>query len=157
MKISNLVVAAVVLAGCASAPKYSASPTAITGATTYASPAAPALVNGTILLSGGEIVDAASAAARLAEQADAGTHAVKLFTGAIVGEPIGVLPMDARDVRVLTDTACRRSLPVFAHPKNAAGLNVAVENGVDILAHAAPLAAAWDRTKASALVARGVG
>ncbi|MEX1250743.1 MAG: hypothetical protein WEA77_06050, partial [Hyphomonas sp.] len=155
-KIANLVVAAVVLAGCASAPKFPASGTAIAGATIYASPAAPALMDGTILLSGGEIVDVASAAARLEEQADAGTRAVKLFNGAIVGKPVGVLPMDAGDVRRLTDTARRRDLPVFVHPADAVGLNVTLENGVGILAYAAPFAGAQDSTKASALVARGL-
>lgn len=104
-----------------------------------------------------EIVDAESAATRLEAQADAGVRAVKLFTGAIVGEPIGVLPMEADDVRVLTDTAHRRGLPVFAHPTDTAGLDVAIENGVDILAHAAPLAGAWDTERAAALAARGIG
>jgi imidazolonepropionase-like amidohydrolase len=283
MKLTNLVVAAFLLAGCASVPKYPATGTAITGATIYASPETPALVGGTILVSGGqilavgpadevpippgyarleargqfavagywnshthlvgegltdplgasdaalatyfsdgylkhgfttildlasetslaiavaerietaqisaprlltvgspfyppggtpiyarpiyeayglpsaEIVDASSAAARLEAQADAGVRAVKLFTGAIVGEPIGVLPMDASDVRKLTDTAHRQGLPVFAHPTDTAGLNVAVENGADILAHAAPLSGAWDSDRASALAARGIG
>jgi imidazolonepropionase-like amidohydrolase len=104
-----------------------------------------------------EIIDAASAALRLEAQADAGVRAVKLFTGAIVGEPIGVLPMDADDVRVLTDAADRRGLPVFAHPTDTAGVNVAIENGVDIFAHAAPLAGAWDTERASALAAKGIG
>ncbi len=104
-----------------------------------------------------EIVDAASAVERLEAQADAGVRLVKLFTGAIVGEPVGVLPMDGADVRVLTDAAHRKGLPVFAHPTDTAGLNVAVKNGVDILAHAAPLAGSWDSDTASALAAKGIG
>jgi len=66
-------------------------------------------------------VDVASAAVRLEEQADAGTHAVKLFNGAIAGEPVGVLPMDAGDVRIMTDKERRRDLPAFVNPTDAAG------------------------------------
>ncbi|MFN7163993.1 MAG: amidohydrolase family protein [Hyphomonas sp.] len=104
-----------------------------------------------------EIVDAESAVARLEAQADAGARAVKLFTGAIVGEPIGVMPMADEHVRALTDAARRKGLPVFAHPTDTEGLRVAVENGVDILAHAAPLSGDWTDGRAADMAQRGIG
>lgn len=46
---------------------------------------------------------------------------------------------------------------MFAHPTDMAGLNVVVEIGADILAHAALLSGDWDSDKASVFAARGSG
>jgi imidazolonepropionase-like amidohydrolase len=82
-----------------------------------------------------EVSTPGEAAARAVRQLDAGTDGVKLFAGAIVGGKIGVLPMRVDIAKAVVDEAHRRGKPAFAHPSNLAGLNVAIESGVDVLAH----------------------
>lgn len=74
---------------------------------------------------------------RAGQQLDQGTDGVKLFAGAIVpmDGKIGVLPMPVDIAKAAVEEAHRRGKPVFAHPSNLAGLNVAIDSGVDILAH----------------------
>lgn len=90
-----------------------------------------------------EVATAAEARARAGAQLEAGADGVKLFTGAILGGPGQVLPMPLDIARAAVDEAHARGKPVFAHPTDRAGLDVAVDSGVDVLAHAAPDAGAW--------------
>jgi len=90
--------------------------------------------------------------ARVDRQVAQGVNGIKLFTGAVEGAS-GVLPMPLDDARAISAEAHRLGRPVFAHPSNQAGLDVAVDGGVDILAHVAPLSGPWtpafiDRLKA---------
>ena len=82
-----------------------------------------------------EVTTPEEAAARAARQLDRGTDGVKLFAGAIVGGKIGVIPMRIDIAKAAVEEAHRRGKPAFAHPSNLAGLNVAIESGVDVLAH----------------------
>jgi imidazolonepropionase-like amidohydrolase len=84
-----------------------------------------------------EVSTPEEAAARAAQELDSGTDGVKLFAGAIVpiDGKIGVLPMRIDIAKALVTEAHRRGKPAFAHPSNLAGLNVAIDAGVDILAH----------------------
>jgi imidazolonepropionase-like amidohydrolase len=82
-----------------------------------------------------EVATPAEAAARAARQLDRGTDGVKIFAGAIVGGDIGVLPMRLDIAKAVVAQAHQRGKPAFAHPSNLAGLNVAIESGVDVLAH----------------------
>jgi len=82
-----------------------------------------------------EVATPKEAAARAARQLKRGTDGVKIFAGAIVGGKIGVLPMRIDIARAIVAQAHERGKPAFAHPSNLAGLNVAIESGVDILAH----------------------
>jgi len=84
-----------------------------------------------------EVSTPQEAAARAAQQLDQGTDGVKLFAGAIVpiDGKIGVLPMRVDIAKAAVEEAHRRGKPAFAHPSNQAGINVAIESGVDILAH----------------------
>lgn len=102
-----------------------------------------------------EVSDPAEAVARARAQLDDGADGLKLFTGAIVGEAETVL-MPAEIVRAITDLAQRAGAPTFAHPTDQAGLERAVDQGVDILAHAAPLMGPWSPDYARRLVERGV-
>lgn len=101
----------------------------------------------------GEIDDPASGAARARQQLAAGADGVKLFTGAIVGPPQGVLPMNVEDAKAVVEAAHSLGKPVFTHPSNAAGLNVAIEAGVDILAHTTPDGGPWPADMAARLKA----
>jgi imidazolonepropionase-like amidohydrolase len=82
-----------------------------------------------------EVATPKEAAARAARQLDRGTDGVKIFAGAVVGGSIGVLPMRLDIAKAVVAQAHERGKPAFAHPSNLAGLNVAIESGVDILAH----------------------
>lgn len=82
-----------------------------------------------------EVSTPAEGAARAAQQLDRGADGVKIFAGAIVGGETGVLPMRVDIAKAVVEQAHRRGKPAFAHPSNLAGLNVAIESGVDILAH----------------------
>jgi imidazolonepropionase-like amidohydrolase len=103
-----------------------------------------------------EIADPASAAARARRQIAAGADGVKLFTGAIVGPPQGVLPMRLEDARAVVVAAHSRGKPVFAHPSNVPGLNVAIDSGVDILAHTTADGGPWPADMAQRLKAHNM-
>ncbi|HEX5238613.1 MAG TPA: amidohydrolase family protein, partial [Sphingomicrobium sp.] len=82
-----------------------------------------------------------------------GADGVKLFTGSIVGGDVGVLPMPIDMARALVKAAHRARKPVFAHPSNEAGVNIAIESHVDILAHTAPMMGPWDDRTVTKLLA----
>ncbi len=68
--------------------------------------------------------------------AEGGANLIKLFTGSVVRrEPGGVLPMPADVASAAVVEARRRGLLVFAHPSDVAGLQVALDAHVDVLAH----------------------
>jgi imidazolonepropionase-like amidohydrolase len=82
-----------------------------------------------------------------------GAEGVKLFTGDIVGGKIGVEPMDLGFAKALVVEAHREHRLVFAHPTNQQGLDIALDSGVDILAHTADGSGPWS----PALVKRMIG
>jgi imidazolonepropionase-like amidohydrolase len=64
-----------------------------------------------------------------------GTDLVKLFTGSYVQRGV-VRPMPLPIARAAVDAAHAHHQLVFAHPSNFEGSRVALESGVDVLAHA---------------------
>jgi len=64
-----------------------------------------------------------------------GTDIVKLFTGSIV-KPNQITPMAVPIAKAAVDEAHRHGQLVFSHTSNLEGTRVAVESGVDVLAHA---------------------
>jgi imidazolonepropionase-like amidohydrolase len=68
-------------------------------------------------------------------QLGAGADIVKLFTGSWVDRG-RVLPMPAAIARAASEEAHRQGKLVFSHASNIAGLEVALEAGVDVIAHA---------------------
>ena len=98
----------------------------------------------------GEVATVEQARSRAAAQIEAGADGVKLFTGAIVGPPQGVLPMSKEIAHAIVEEAHAHGKAAFAHPTDQAGLDVAIDSGVDVLAHTAPDAGEWS----PALVAR---
>lgn len=81
------------------------------------------------------------AVARVRDLAGRGADGIKLFTGSYQGGRVDNMP--AAMVKAAADEAHRHHLPVFAHPQNVAGLEVAIDGGVDILAHTAPDSPPW--------------
>jgi imidazolonepropionase-like amidohydrolase len=76
-----------------------------------------------------------SVRARIAQGADV----IKLFAVSVTdARPFPA--MDQSVVQAVTDEAHRAGRRVFAHPTDLRGVQLAVRNGVDILAHTAPMA-----------------
>ncbi len=76
------------------------------------------------------------------EHAQRGANGIKLFTGSVQARG-KVANMPLAMVRAASSEAHRDHLPVFAHPQNTAGLEAAIEGGVDILAHTTPDSPDW--------------
>jgi len=81
-----------------------------------------------------EPTSADEAAAAVDTNVDRGANAVKLFTGSIMGGGV-IKPMPVAIAQAAVAEAHRRGIPVFAHPSNSEGATIAVEAGVDVLAH----------------------
>lgn len=63
-----------------------------------------------------------------------GTDIVKVFTGSYV-TPERIVPMSLDVARAAVQAGHRDHQLVFAHPSNLAGVSIAIESGVDVLAH----------------------
>ena len=81
-----------------------------------------------------------------------GTDVVKLFTGTL-STPSHVVPMRLDIVRAAVEAGHRHGQLVFAHPSNLEGTRVAMEGGVDVLAHAPEKLAGIDDAFIAQLVA----
>jgi imidazolonepropionase-like amidohydrolase len=66
---------------------------------------------------------------------NAGADLTKLFTGSWVARG-HVLPMPLNIAKAAVETSHLNGKLVFAHPSNLAGTRVAIDSGVDVLAHA---------------------
>jgi imidazolonepropionase-like amidohydrolase len=71
-----------------------------------------------------------------------GANGIKLFTGSYQGgDNVANLPLPIAEAAV--DEAHKHGMPVFAHPQNLAGVNIAIDSGVDVLAHTVPESPPW--------------
>ena len=76
------------------------------------------------------------------DHAAKGADGIKLFTGSYQGDgKVAVLPLAIAKAAVAE--AHRHSLPVFAHPQNVEGVEVAIASNVDVLAHTVPQSPPW--------------
>ena len=103
-----------------------------------------------------EVATSDEARRRAVAQLANGADGVKLFTGAIVGRPIGVVPMDGTVAKAVVDAAHEGGKPAFAHPTDVRGLEIAMDAGVDILAHTTPGDGPWPASLVDRMKARGV-
>ena len=104
-----------------------------------------------------EITSKSGAVARVVSEVAEGADGIKLFTGAIVGGKQGMLYMSAETIRAITSQAHRLGLQTFAHPTDVIGAELAVDNGVDILAHTDPIGGPWPTAFIEKLRAKNVG
>lgn len=89
-----------------------------------------------------EVESAPQAVERERAQFGKGADGVKIFAASFAGGgKIIDMPLDI--ATAIVREAHEHAKPVFAHPSNADGLEIALKSGVDILAHTAPLAGAW--------------
>jgi imidazolonepropionase-like amidohydrolase len=77
---------------------------------------------------------AADAAAMVDKNRAAGSDLVKLFTGSIVA-PDRIVPMPVAIARAAVTEAHKHGQLVFSHSSNLVGTTVAIDAGVDVLAH----------------------
>lgn len=103
-----------------------------------------------------EVATAQQASERAQAQLAAGADGSKLFAGAIVGGEVGVLPMDTGVATAIVQATHAAGKPVFAHPTNLQGIEIALQSGVDILAHATPADGPWPDGLAQRLAGRGM-
>jgi imidazolonepropionase-like amidohydrolase len=83
-----------------------------------------------------EATDPQQAALHVRQQVDSGADGIKLWTGSPTGHSIVYMPLPI--VRAIVLEAHRLGKPVFSHPTDNQGLAIALDGGVDILAHTTP-------------------
>lgn len=84
-----------------------------------------------------------------------GADVLKLFTGSL-DTPHTVLPMPVPIARAAVDVAHRHGQMAFAHPSDIQGVRVAMESGVDVLAHSPSMPAGVDEAVLGEMVRRGM-
>jgi imidazolonepropionase-like amidohydrolase len=85
---------------------------------------------------------------RVRQQINDGADGIKIFAGSVERDSILIMPLDL--AKAIVAEAHREGKPVFAHPSNEEGIEVALESGADILAHTTPSGGPWS----SSLVGR---
>jgi len=88
-----------------------------------------------------DVESAAQATGRVRQQIHDGADGIKIFANSIEQDGILTMPLDL--AKAIVDEAHRAGKPVFAHVSNNQGIEVAVQSGVDILAHTTPVDDLW--------------
>ena len=88
-----------------------------------------------------EVESSAQATERVRQQIHDGADGIKIFTGSVEANSILIMPLDL--AKAIVAEAHRAGKPVFAHPSNEEGVEVALQSGVDILAHTTPSGGPW--------------
>jgi imidazolonepropionase-like amidohydrolase len=83
-----------------------------------------------------EVESNAQAVERVRQQIHDGADGIKIFAGSVERDSILIMPLDL--AKAIVAEAHRAGKPVFAHPSNQEGIEVALQSGVDILAHTTP-------------------
>jgi len=82
------------------------------------------------------------AIALVRDHAAKGANGIKLFAGSYQGGgKVAVLPLAVAKAAVVESH--RQHMPVFTHPQNVDGVSVAIDSGVDVLAHTVPQSPPW--------------
>jgi imidazolonepropionase-like amidohydrolase len=96
---------------------------------------------------------AADAATIVDKNRAAGYDIVKLFTGSIVS-PGHITPMQVEIARAAADEAHRHGQLVFSHSSNLEGTKVAIDGGVDVLAHTPEVTSGIDEAMLRRMIAQ---
>jgi imidazolonepropionase-like amidohydrolase len=83
-----------------------------------------------------EVESSAQAVERVRQEIHDGADGIKIFSGSVQAHGILVMPLNL--AKAIVVEAHRAGKPVFAHPANEEGAEVALQSGVDILAHTVP-------------------
>ena len=101
----------------------------------------------------GQPETAADAVAFVDKNRAAGSDIVKLFTGSIVS-PGHITPMQVAIARAAVDEAHRHGQLVFSHSSNLEGTKVAIDAGVDVLAHTPEMTSGIDEAMLRRMIAQ---
>ena len=88
-----------------------------------------------------EVESATQATERVRQQIRDGADGIKIFANSIEADGILTMPVDL--AKPIAAEAHRAGKPVFAHVSNNQGIEVAIQSGVDILAHTTPADDLW--------------
>jgi imidazolonepropionase-like amidohydrolase len=88
-----------------------------------------------------EVASVSQAVERVRQQVRDGADGIKIFAGSIQAHDVLLMPADLA-AAVVTE-AHKAGQPVFAHPSNTEGIELALVAGVDILAHTTPMSGPW--------------
>jgi imidazolonepropionase-like amidohydrolase len=83
----------------------------------------------------------ALAVERVQQEIRGGADGIKIFAGSIEGASVLLMPLER--AQAIVKEAHRLGRPVFAHPSNVAGIDIALDSGVDVLAHVSSDDAPW--------------
>jgi len=98
-----------------------------------------------------EVESTAQATGRVSQEIRDGADGIKIFANSIEADGILTMPLDL--AKAIVAEAHRAGKPVFAHVSNDHGIEVAVQSGVDILAHTTPIGELWSPSFAKRLSA----
>lgn len=98
-----------------------------------------------------EVESIPQAVQRVQQQIHDGADGIKIFANSV--EFHGVLNMPPDVAKAIVTEAHRFGKPVFAHVSNDQGIQIALQSGVDILAHTTPADPPWDSSLVQRLVA----
>lgn len=98
-----------------------------------------------------EVQSTAEAKERVQREIRDGADGIKIFTNSI--EQGAILTMPVEMAKGIVEEAHAHGRPVFAHVSNDKGIEVALQSGVDILAHTTPTDELWSAAFAQRLVA----
>jgi imidazolonepropionase-like amidohydrolase len=88
---------------------------------------------------------------RVRQQIRDGADGIKIFANSVQRNEILAMPLGL--AQVIAATAHRAGKPVFAHVSNSEGIEVAIQSGVDILAHTTPIDELWSASLVERLTA----
>jgi imidazolonepropionase-like amidohydrolase len=88
-----------------------------------------------------EVESSAQAVKRVRQQIHDGADGIKIFAGSVEADGILIMPLPI--AKAIVTEAHSHGKPVFAHPSNQEGIEVAIQSGVDILAHTTPSGGPW--------------
>jgi hypothetical protein len=88
-----------------------------------------------------EVESNAQAVERVHQQIHDGADGIKIFAGSVEADGILIMPLAL--AKAIVTEAHRSVKPVFAHPSNEEGVEVALQSGVDILAHTTANGGSW--------------
>jgi imidazolonepropionase-like amidohydrolase len=99
-----------------------------------------------------DVESSAGGIERVRQEIRDGADGIKIFAGSVERDSILIMPLDL--AKAIVAEAHREGKPVFAHPSNQEGIELALQSGVDILAHTTPSGGPWssslvDRLKAA--------
>ncbi len=97
----------------------------------------------------------AEAVREVDEHVAQGADVIKLFTGSWVARgQVVTMPLDV--ARAAVDEAHKKGKLVFAHPSDVAGFQIALQAGVDVLAHSVEETSGWNRSYLKQMKSKGM-